>query len=259
MRIMHENLNNDITIIIKTFKRYSVLIECFISIRKLYPKIKIIILNDDEKPITNKDFDEYTKIINTEFDIGLSEGRNRLIEQVETKYFLLLDDDSIFINEEETNLEIFYNILENTDLTIIGGMVDLRYGYHIIEEKGKGRIFFENGYKSINTKYNYKVVDSVLNFFLAKTEEFRKYDIKWDPILKVAEHNMFFYKIWRDLKNIKIGFTDKVRIKQSINKRRSEEYCKFRNRAVDILTENLHRYGITYLKAISGGEFKPKK
>lgn len=252
------NLTNDVTIIIKTFKRKNILFnECIPSIRELYPNIQILILNDDTDELTTKLKD--ITIVNTEFDIGLSEGRNRMIDLVETKYFLLLDDDSIF--NETTNIKRFYDILENTNLSIVGGVVDNRRdGYWNIAERNKGKIYFEHRKSyGLLRKYNCYRCDAIRNFFLAKTETFKKYNIKWDPILKVGEHNMFFFNIWKNhSKEVKIGFIPDVGITQSKNKRGGGEYMKFRNRARKMLEDNLHRYGITYLKALSGAILKSK-
>lgn len=69
------------TFIIHTFKRPDCLSRLLESIKEYYPNTPVIVYDDSE------------------FDRGLSWGRNHLVSQVKTKYFLLLDDDFVFTNE----------------------------------------------------------------------------------------------------------------------------------------------------------------
>ena len=98
---------NEITIIIKTFERKKSLICLLKSIQKYYPEIPIIILDDSRNNYKNEVMNKFSKLnieyIVTEFDIGLSEGRNRILRKVKTKYFLLCDDDFEF--DERTKLK----------------------------------------------------------------------------------------------------------------------------------------------------------
>lgn len=242
----------DLTILIKTFKRKDILFnECLRSIRKYYPDIPVFILNDDNETLTTNL--NNTMIINTEFNIGLSEGRNRLIKEVKTKYFLLLDDDSIFT--EETKLEKFYDILENTNFAIIGGVVDDdRKPFWLIEEKGNGKVLFEKEKSyGLLKKYNCQRCDAVKNFFMGNTKKFIDNNIQWDPELKVGEHNLFFYNVFKNhSKEIKIGFTPDVKIIQSKNRKTNKEYMRFRIKARELLEKALPRYNIKYLKCLTG-------
>lgn len=47
---------------------------------------------------------------NLEKDCGLSAGRNFLLNKIQTKYFVLADDDFVF--DQKTNLERAVQILE---------------------------------------------------------------------------------------------------------------------------------------------------
>lgn len=84
-----------ITAVIKTFERPERVVALHSSIRQYYPNLAIIIVDDSSAPIAY-DWDEYTTYIFTEYDIGLSEGRNRAVDQVKTLYTLILDDDFVF-------------------------------------------------------------------------------------------------------------------------------------------------------------------
>merc|ERR1712050_783212 len=60
--------------------------------------------------------------------IGFNNGKNLAISQVTTEYLLWVDDDFHFFNE--TNLLWMLEVLESTDLDVIGGKAGTsRWGY----------------------------------------------------------------------------------------------------------------------------------
>ena len=114
-------LNDDVTAIIKAFERPDAVVNLYNSIRKFYPELKIIVIDDSREAMDIAIFDENVEYIHTEFDIGLSAGRNLALSKVKTKYFLLLDDDFLFTNN--TKLEKMYELLENSKFDLISGNV----------------------------------------------------------------------------------------------------------------------------------------
>lgn len=113
---------DDITIVIKTFERKKSLICLLRSIQKYYPDVFIIIVDDSKKSyreeILNSFRDLNINYIVTEFDIGLSEGRNILLRNVKTKYFMLCDDDFEF--DKRTDINKAIQILKNGSVTTNG-------------------------------------------------------------------------------------------------------------------------------------------
>jgi hypothetical protein len=97
-----------------------------------------VIVADDSKEINTKYYvqeHKYLKYIKLSFDTGLAEGRNILAQHVTTKciqirniednnYDMLLLDDDFVITDETFMLEYFVDILENTDVKIVGGNVE---------------------------------------------------------------------------------------------------------------------------------------
>ncbi|KAM4618024.1 beta-1,4 N-acetylgalactosaminyltransferase 2-like [Discoglossus pictus] len=94
-----QKISSLVTVATKTFLRYDKVRLLIKSIRQFYPDITIIVADDNE---------------NTEK--GWFAGRNLPVSQVTTKYFLLVDDDFIFT--ENTKLEKFVQVLEETDLDV---------------------------------------------------------------------------------------------------------------------------------------------
>jgi len=196
-------INNKVTAIIKAFERPQSLINLYHSIRKCYPELKIIIVDDSKDDMDTSIFDNNVEYIRTEFDIGLSAGRNLAVSKVKTPYFVLLDDDFLF--SEKTKLEKMLEVLETTDFKIVSGGV-CNYGTQFVDFKGLLRI--KNGDLQLlngnfkKHKSGYKVYDYVLNFFMAKTQTV--IENKWDDSLKLGEHEDYFFR----MKKNKVLITD---------------------------------------------------
>ncbi|WP_290917586.1 glycosyltransferase, partial [Halodesulfovibrio sp.] len=86
----------DVTIVVKAFERPESLLRLYQSIRTYYPLIDIIIVDDSEEKVNLCEFENNVTYLATDFNIGLSAGRNYAVSNVKTKYFLLLDDDFFF-------------------------------------------------------------------------------------------------------------------------------------------------------------------
>ncbi len=99
-------IDDEITIGFKTFMRPKKLEKAFDSMEKLEIKPKKIIVADDSPKFSfrsmNKTIIDNKKnnnnnlnieYIELEDDIGLAKGRNQIVDQVNTKFFFLMDDD----------------------------------------------------------------------------------------------------------------------------------------------------------------------
>ena len=196
------------TFIIKTFERPTKPVALVKSIEKFYPNVPIIIIDDSKKPIKKK-WAPHIQYIHTEYDIGLSEGRNRAVKLVKTKYFVLLDDDFEFT--QQTKIETFITLLEKYNFDLIGGKL-YDYGLHALRFEGfltiYRKVLYLCIYEDLNYIYDAVRVDFMLNFFLAKTDVIQKN--LWDSELKIGEHTSFFL----DLKDnhVKVGYTPLVSV-----------------------------------------------
>lgn len=238
---------DEVTIIIKTLDRCDCLINLLDSIFKKYPKIRVLVGDDSE--ISSKEkilskFNQYNlQYYNLEKDCGLSAGRNFLLNKIQTKYFVLADDDFVF--DQKTNLERAVQILEEKKLDIIGGYIR---NYKIIKSnwdkllvliqkilkyelptnyigtlKMEGNTFYAD--YTVHSFPEFAETDLVLNFFLAKTERIKKIH-GWDPKLKLQEHTEFFYRV--KLNNLKVGFTNELSVQHHPVK--LKKYSEKRNR-----------------------------
>ena len=210
-------LLNNLTIGIKTFNRPLCLENCLQSIRKLYPKINIIVaddsndeIKDNNKKITNK---YNADLIDLPFDSGLSIGRNSIVNKVKTKYYLTLDDDN-FIDENTKIKDILRFMEENPEIDLVGGVcmerkllygddIHVCYSYTFININELD-IFCCSNFIKLSDKMKIFKTNLVLNLFIAKTEILKKYP--WDPKLKFEEHKPFFVSLYKNNVNCAISY-----------------------------------------------------
>ena len=184
---------SQLTLLIKTFERHYAVNRLVKSIKRHYPDIKIIVVDDSQKP-THIDGVE---MITLPYDSGISVGRNAALDIIDSKYFLLLDDDFVFSRRQKLG-ELIAEMEKYPNIDILGGRV-IDLPFYIVHN------FHDTPFTSnkpekikIGTKYGQnKVVTKTQNFFIARTEAVKK--VKWNESLKVAEHTDFFTRAHGEL------------------------------------------------------------
>lgn len=176
-----------VTAVIKTFQRPRHCASLVASIRRHYPDLPIVVVDDSRQP------GDYPgcRLVRLPFDSGLSAGRNAGVAAVETEYVLNLDDDFLFCSR--TALGDALSILERhrqIDL-LAGTVVDLPlFITHDFRDSGLFPTCAEAKIRPGTRIGPALVMDKVPNFFLARTAAVRS--IGWDPALKLFEHADFF-------------------------------------------------------------------
>ena len=214
------NTLTDVSILIKTLERPQQLINQLFSIRKYKFNGPIIIADDSrqsgEKEILQLFPDLNITYINLPFDTGTAEGRNVMLKQTTTPFFVLCDDDFIF--EPRTRLPLMYKMLVENNLDLLGG-VFRQYNLKSRKERFKFKLsnwflkfnilipstsIFEysanfelKGTSCIMKQMNYQnpftLCDMTHNFFIARTEKVTAFG-GWNPLLKGGEHQNFFIR-----------------------------------------------------------------
>jgi glycosyltransferase involved in cell wall biosynthesis len=199
----------NVTCGIKTLMRPQALRRLLTSIEHFYPGTPSVIVDDSPEPLdwVERDF-PHARYIKAEYDLGQGPCRNIMIDAIDTKYTLHLDDDFYFFLQ--TRLETFYDILENSDVDLIGGTIkeDGRFRYfHGLLQVHKGILTYAQGNRGTNhvNGHGYQLVDIVLNFFMAHTDKLK--EIRWADDLKINTHTEFFLRA-KDA--MKIAFTPHV-------------------------------------------------
>uniref|UniRef100_A0A4W3K626 Beta-1,4 N-acetylgalactosaminyltransferase 2-like n=1 Tax=Callorhinchus milii TaxID=7868 RepID=A0A4W3K626_CALMI len=185
------NINNLVTVTTKTFLRYNKLQILINSIHQFYPNISIIIADDSANPekIEGPNIEQYFM----PFAKGWFAGRNLVVSQVTTKYLLWVDDDFLFTTE--TKIEKLVDVLENTNLDLVGGSVNGNLFRHKLwhnegNEEG-GCLFRQSGiYRVLDGFPKCGLTSVVVNFFLARTDKLRS--VGFDPLLSRTGHTEAF-------------------------------------------------------------------
>jgi hypothetical protein len=184
---VEEPVVRQLTALVKTFERPHILRRLVASIKRLYPTLGIVVVDDSRRPTRLAG----VETIDMPYDSGISAGRNEGLRHVTTPYVLVLDDDFVFYRH--TGLMPALSLMErHAQIDIMGGqLVDLPF--YRARGLPEGAIFptaatplaplgsFIGGLK---------VVDKVPTFYIARTD--RLAVVPWDPQLKRIDHADFF-------------------------------------------------------------------
>ncbi len=181
-----DNLNSLLTIIIKTYERPHIAQRLIKSIRRKYPNIKIIVVDDSKKP---QQFSG-AETIHIPFDSGVGSGRNAALAQVKTPLFLNLDDDFVFYKNTDLGSAV-ERMLQYDKIDIMGGwLINLPFfrlsgpGGYIVPQT-PARVTFPE--KEVGP---FKVYQKVPQFYIGVTS--RVALVKWDTGIKCLDHGAFF-------------------------------------------------------------------
>jgi glycosyltransferase involved in cell wall biosynthesis len=192
------DVEREVTVVVKTFQRPDALRRLVASIRRYYPAIRILVVDDSEAPLDPVP-DGVSRYWHLPFNsLGVSAGRNFGLRQVETEYVLFCDDDMVF--GRKTDLGKLLRTLQTTRFDVVSCLwMDhepwraIRRGYRRYE----GTLDVEDGVlvhrlgATRGTLDGLPVFDIVHQFFVASPQVLGP--DPWDARLKVAgEHVDFF-------------------------------------------------------------------
>ncbi|XP_002733029.1 beta-1,4 N-acetylgalactosaminyltransferase 1-like [Saccoglossus kowalevskii] len=197
----YNDISGKVTVVSKTFERYECVKRLISSVNTFYPNVTILVA-DDSREKQKLDGNNLKHFL-MPFLEGYNAGKNLLVSQVRTKYFLWVDDDFVFTND--TILERFVEKLESStaELDLVAGLI-LHHG-NVVEdfsEKAWTDVAYARGNGSgclirrrtpvvtLKEFPNCKLKDMVINFFMAKTEAVRK--VGFDLTFERFAHREFF-------------------------------------------------------------------
>lgn len=182
-----QGVDENLTAVIKTFERPKELKRLIESIKRFYPNMKIIVV-DDSREATFID-GVYTIVM--PYNTGISAGRNQAMKEITTKYVLLLDDDFVFYRK--TDFCDAVKCMETYgEIDIMGGAV-VNLPLYIVNNYSNAKLFpGANKNRTVEESHigELPVYDKVANFFIARVERLKI--VTWDEELKKIEHNDFF-------------------------------------------------------------------
>ena len=231
----------NLTAITISFLRQEYTRKCVQSLIDNYSCIKILVAENGEY---DKDMHKFLEAKGIQyhlmpFDSGVCFARNRLIDEVKTKYVLIGDDD--FFYTETSQVDKMVKFLEtHKEFSLIGGR---------IMEDGtirdyQAKVLIKDGLlQQIPLKpedlqvcevsgLRYQEAHLTFNFFVARTEDIK--DARWDQNIKVAyEHSDWFIGLQK--LGIPVAFSpDPIVIhKPKLTGRIDPRYLTFRSRRSD--------------------------
>jgi len=192
------DLERDVTVLVKTFERPDCLTRLIASIRRIYPRVAVLVVDDSHAPLEPIPAG-ITRYWHFPFNtLGLAAGRNFALRQVETEYVLVCDDDMVF--GRKTDLRKMLRVLETTPFDIVSCMwmdhdpwKSIRLGFRRYEAtvEIRDRMLVHEYGVSRGTIAGLPVFDVVHNFFVASRD--RLGDDPWDARLKIGEEHTEFF------------------------------------------------------------------
>lgn len=254
---MYNSYIDKVTIVITVFNRKKQLKNLLDSIKTLFGNNVKVMIADDSFYCLKETFAENIKYMYFGFDKGLNYKRNRLIESVETEFFILLEEDMILFDEEGIITGIKY--ISEHGLDLLGGVVLNYYRpnlvnlvvaikkiftnknnrfdrlMRIINQSPEIINFYGHYDENNNLIWNKEVLnmnkvynfDFYPNFFIARTQSILEMK-GWQPeTIKIrGEHGIFF----RDFKNSHLRSSLHTKLKVKHYPTKSLIYLFFRMR-----------------------------
>ena len=179
---------SDCTVLIRSFERPQCVARLVESIRRFYADIHIIVGDDSLKPQPRSDVEWLSVGVN----VGVSRGRNALLQAVRTPYFLMLDDDYVF--NKHTRIELLMDVVRRNIADIATGLWRTPKGKwsRIIKFKIKNKRM-----TAIIVPAEGSVIpcDAGPMFFAANTDVVRRAG-GWDnEVCGASEHPIFFIRM----------------------------------------------------------------
>jgi len=176
-----------LTALIKTFERPAKLKRLVRSIRRRYPDLKIIVVDDSRDPVQ---LDGVETVV-LPYDSGVSAGRNAGLAQIQSEFMLCLDDDFVF-NRQTDLMQVVSDIQAQPDIDILAGEV-IYLPLRIVHSYAQTPVF-ATGKQPLKTPGSliggFPVHLKVPNFYIARSDRIRL--VGWDEKLKRLDHADFF-------------------------------------------------------------------
>lgn len=184
----NDALLSDLTVLVKTFERPRILRRFVGSVRRFYPDLKVIVVDDSRKPEPI----EGLETITLPYDSGVSVGRNELVRHAATDYVLLLDDDFVFYRHTRLGPAL-EAMKRHPEIEIMGGQVVNLPFYRRLPLSLEGPLYPSSASPRVpigSTIGGFTVAAKVPIFFLARRERLAL--VRWDPLANRSGHADFF-------------------------------------------------------------------
>jgi Glycosyl transferase family 2 len=194
------DVERDITVLVKAFERPEALKRLLASVRGLYERVPIVVVDDSAERLDPVPGEITTYLHEPYNSLGAAGGRNLGLRHVETPYVLVCDDDMVF--ERRTDLGRMLHALESTPFDVVSAVwldFDPWKGICRGPRRFEGTLDIEDGVlvhrlgATRGTADGLPVFDVVHQFFVAALD--RLGPDPWDPELNLSEHYELFLSL----------------------------------------------------------------
>lgn len=175
------------TAVIKTFERPAVVARLLRSIRRLYPELAVIVVDDSRAPVPIAGVEHVV----LPFNSGVSAGRAAGLAAVRTPYVVMLDDDHVF-HRHTRLLAALARMEAEPRIDIMGGRV-INLPLRSVVDYSRVPLYPTTRlpvHPPLSRLGGLQVYDKVASFYLARTERLRL--VGWDPEIRRLDHADFF-------------------------------------------------------------------
>lgn len=174
----------ELTVMVKTFERPRALARFLESVRRLFPTLRVIVVDDSRAPSRHAG----VETVALPFDSGVSAGRNAGLARVTTPFFVLADDDFVFFHRTELSHAVAA-LRAHGSIDVLGGtVIDLPL-YRTVDMRDR-RAPGASEPPAVGSIGGLERRELIRNFFVARTERVRL--VGWDDALKRVDHADFF-------------------------------------------------------------------
>jgi glycosyltransferase involved in cell wall biosynthesis len=191
---------SDVTVLVKTFERPDSLRRLVASIRQLYQRMPIVVVDDSREPLDPLP-ETISDYVHAPYNsLGAAGGRNLGLTRVETPYVLFSDDDMVF--ERRTDVGRMLFALETSPFDVVSSVwldFDPWKGICRGPRRFEGTLDIEDGVLvhrlgvTRGTADGLPVYDIVHQFFVASVG--RLGPDPWDAELNLSEHYELFLSL----------------------------------------------------------------
>jgi len=225
---------DDVALVVTTFIRPEQLKTCITSIRKYYPRIKILVADNGRPDDSISVFleNQNAEHLLLPFNSGLAMTRNRGLDRLEAyPYVVMLEDDMEFT--QDSKLEKFKAVIEpNPEIGIVAGGLEIEDGVKnlfandivINEDKNRYQVkAIDNPDWHVSGGVRWFYAEYVYNWHIMRNAP----DIRWDDDLKQCIEHFDFAVHMKIETDWKIAATPEV-ICKHFPVPETKEYTKYR-------------------------------
>ena len=178
-----------VTMTVKTFERPAVLRRCLASARTVFDG-RIVVADDSRVPLTDLGVD--VDVVALPFNSGVPAGRNAALDEVDTEFVFVTDDDIVFTAASDIVAAMNY-LDDQTEVDLIAFLLVDLPRWRTVVRHGAEALF--QGAAPPRLPYGtlidgQPVVAKTPQVYLARTASIQK--VRWDERLRMVDHRDFF-------------------------------------------------------------------